>query len=228
MTREDELAAAVRHADLVRLETPSNPLLDVVDFAEVAAAAAAGALVAMDNTFASPLLQAPLQLGADFVVHSAAKFIGGHSDLLLGAVVRRRPADGARLARRLAAHPAVGRVRHPGLPTIRTTRAPPGSCAGSGQCSAFEVRDVETADAVCARVRVIAHATSVGRVESAIERRAKLPGQDHVPAGRLRLGVGCEHVEDLWADPTAALDAAAWDAVAHPAGRQDTDAGRVP
>src|SRR4051794_11914249 len=67
VTRTDELAAAVREADLVWLETPSNPLLDLVDIAEVvAAAAASGALVAVDNTFATPLLQSPLQLGADF------------------------------------------------------------------------------------------------------------------------------------------------------------------
>ena len=101
MTRADELAAAVRDADLVWLETPSNPLLEVVDIAEVAAMAAEfGALVAVDNTFATPLLQAPLELGANFVVHSATKFIGGHSDLLLGAVVCRRPDDQARLVRR--------------------------------------------------------------------------------------------------------------------------------
>ena len=67
----------------------------------------------------------------------------------------------------------------------------------------------DTADAVCAHLRVIASATSLGGVESTIERRAKLPGQDHVPAGLLRLSVGCEHVEDLWADLTTAFDAAA-------------------
>ena len=101
MTREDELAGADGDADLVWLETPSNPLLDVVDIAEITAAAlAAGALVAVDNTFATPLLQSPLALGADFVVHSTTKFIGGQSDLLLGAVACRRPEDRARLTRR--------------------------------------------------------------------------------------------------------------------------------
>src|SRR3954466_3203044 len=154
MTDPDELVAAVAQAELVWLETPSNPLLEVVDIAAVAAAS--GALVVVDNTFATPLLQNPLSLGADFVVHSATKFIGGHSDLLLGAVVCRRPEDRARLvrrrevagatpgalecflalrgartlavrlrqaqdsagelARRLAAHPAVARVRYPGPP----------------------------------------------------------------------------------------------------------------
>ena len=79
---------------------------------------------------------------------------------------------------------------------------------GFGAVLAFETRDAGTADAVCAHVRVIAHATSVGGVESTIERRAKLPGQEHVPVGLLRLSVGCEHLEDLWADLAAALEAA--------------------
>jgi cystathionine gamma-synthase len=101
MTDVDALAAAIRSADLVWLETPSNPLLEVVDIAEaVAAARAVGASVVVDNTFATPLLQSPLALGADLVVHSATKFIGGHSDLLLGAVVARRDEDHARLVRR--------------------------------------------------------------------------------------------------------------------------------
>ena len=264
MTRDDDVAAAVRDADLVWLETPSNPQLDIVDIAEVAAAAAAaGALVAVDNTFATPLLQAPLQLGADFVVHSATKFIGGHSDLLLGAVVCRRPEDHARLvrrrevagatpgalecflalrgartlalrlrhaqdsagelARRLAAHPAVGRVRYPGLPEHPNHASAARQMRGFGAVLSFEVADADTADAVCAHVQVIAHATSVGGVESTIERRAKLPGQDHVPAGLVRLSVGCEHVEDVWADIAAALDAAA-----HPSSRQDTEVRRNP
>ena len=231
------------------LETPSNPLLDVVDIARVAGlAAAAGALVAVDNTFATPLLQSPLELGADLVVHSATKFIGGHSDLLLGAVVCRRPEDRARLvrrrevagatpgalecflalrgartlalrlrqaqesagelARRLAAHPAVGRVRYPGLPGDPSAAVAARQMRGPGAVLAFEVRDAAAADAVCAGVRVIAAATSVGGVESTIERRAKLPGQEHVPPGLVRLSVGCEHVEDLWADLAASLAAA--------------------
>jgi cystathionine gamma-synthase len=250
MTRKDELADAVGDADLVWLETPSNPLLDVVDIAEVAgAAAAAGALVAVDSTFATPLLQNPLSLGADFAVHSATKFIGGHSDLLLGVVACRRPEDRARLvrrrevagatpgalecflalrgartlavrlrqaqdsagelARRLAAHPAVTRVRYAGLADDPHHDRAARQMRGFGAVLAFEVADADTADAVCGAVRVIAHATSVGGVESTIERRAKLPGQEHVPAGLLRISVGVEHVEDLWADLDGALYAAA-------------------
>jgi cystathionine gamma-synthase len=72
---------------MVWVETPSNPLLNVVDIALAAQAAhAAGALLAVDNTFASPYLQQPLELGADLVVHSTTKYLGGHSDLIGGFV----------------------------------------------------------------------------------------------------------------------------------------------
>lgn len=249
MTDREELLAAVADAALVWLETPSNPMLHVVDIAEVtAAAAAAGALVAVDNTFATPLLQNPLELGADFVVHSATKFIGGHSDLLLGVVASRRPEDRARLVRRrvvagatpgalesflalrgartlavrlrqaqtsaheladrLAAQPAVRRVRYPGRPDHPQHQTAARQMRGYGAVLTFELDDAATADAVCAGVTVIAHATSLGGVETTIERRAKLPGQDHVPTGLLRLSVGCEHVEDLWTDLSTAIAAA--------------------
>jgi cystathionine gamma-synthase len=85
-------------ADLVWLETPSNPLLKIVDIAAVAERAhAVGALVVVDNTFASPYLQQPLALGADIVVHSTTKYIGGHSDSVGGAVLT----NDAELAERL-------------------------------------------------------------------------------------------------------------------------------
>jgi cystathionine gamma-synthase len=87
----DEAALAEALAQkprLVWIETPSNPLLRIVDVAEICAAAhAAGALVAVDNTFLSPLLQQPLKLGADLVVHSTTKYINGHSDVVGGAVI---------------------------------------------------------------------------------------------------------------------------------------------
>jgi cystathionine gamma-synthase len=108
-------------------------------------------------------------------------------------------------------------VRYAGLPSDPHHALAARQMRGFGAVLSFEVRDADTADAVCAHVQVVAHATSVGGVESTIERRAKLPGQDHVPAGLVRLSVGCEHVEDLWADLAAALDAAA-----HPSSRQDT------
>jgi cystathionine gamma-synthase len=85
-------AALAQNPKLVWVETPSNPLLRVVDVVAICAAAhAVGALVAVDNTFLSPLLQQPLKLGADVVVHSTTKYINGHSDVVGGAVIAKEP-----------------------------------------------------------------------------------------------------------------------------------------
>ena len=217
--------AACAGAALLYVETPSNPLVEI---AELDALCAAPCAVAVDGTFASPLLQRALSFGADFAIQSATKFIGGHSDLLLGVVSSRGSAEALRglraqlgatpgtleawlalrglrtlpvrletaqgsaqvLAERLSSRFAV---HYPGLASDpgheRATRL----MDGYGAMLAFEHPD---ADAVCARVRVITHAKSLGGVESLIERRAP---------GLLRLSVGCEHVEDLWADLERAL-----------------------
>jgi cystathionine gamma-synthase len=246
LTDTAAVQAAVAGADLLWLETPSNPLLEVADLPALCAAGRrAGAIVGVDNTFATPLLQQPLALGADVVVHSATKFIGGHSDLLSGITIareqalalrlrRRRGLTGAtpgaleaflalrglrtlalrldrgqhnagELARRLDEHPAVSRVRYPGLPGDPGHRTAAAQMTGFGAVLAFEVADALTADRLCDALHVIVHATSLGGVESTIERRSKLPGQEHVPAGLLRLSVGCEHIDDLWNDLNTAL-----------------------
>ena len=84
-------------ADLVYAETPTNPLLKVVDLKAVARLAhAAGARLAVDNTFATPALQRPIELGADIVLHSTTKYLGGHSDIIGGALVLKAPKDGER------------------------------------------------------------------------------------------------------------------------------------
>src|SRR5712692_255253 len=83
---------------LVWLETPTNPLLNVVDIRAAADAAhASGALVVVDNTFATPYLQQPLELGADIVVHSLTKYLGGHSDLIGGFAATNDPTVAERL-----------------------------------------------------------------------------------------------------------------------------------
>src|SRR5688572_9353085 len=95
------VAAACNRADLVWLETPTNPSLDIADIAAAAAATrAAGATLVVDNTFATPLLQQPLVLGADIVMHSMTKFIAGHSDVLGGVVVTQDTERHARLYER--------------------------------------------------------------------------------------------------------------------------------
>jgi cystathionine gamma-synthase len=249
LTDTASVQAAVVGADLLWLETPSNPLLDIADLPALCAAGRhAGAIVGADNTFATPLLQQPLALGADVVVHSATKFIGGHSDLLSGITIAREAAlaerlrlrrglsgaapgaleaflalrglrtlalrldrgqrNASELARRLDEHPAVSRVRYPGLPGDPGHRTAAAQMTGFGAVLAFEVADAPTADRLCNAVQIIVPATSLGGVESTIERRSKLPGQGHVPPGLLRLSVGCEHIDDLWNDLNSALDQA--------------------
>jgi cystathionine gamma-synthase len=238
---------ACAECDLVWLESPSNPLLTVADLAAICAAPRkAGAILAVDNTFATPLNQQPLALGADASVQSVTKFIGGHSDLLGGIVTVRDAAllaalrharelggatpgtlevflaaRGARtlavrleraqgtagmLAARLANHPQVLIARYPGLPDHPTHDTARRQLKGFGTIISFDVRGgAKAADSVCASVRLIQHATSLGAVESTIERRAAVPGQEHLPPSLLRLSVGIEAVEDLWADLNRAL-----------------------
>lgn len=101
LTDPAAVAAAIRPGEtrLVWVETPTNPLLNVADIAALADIAHdAGALLVVDNTFASPYLQQPLLLGADVVVHSTTKYLGGHSDVVGGGVVVRDPELGERLA----------------------------------------------------------------------------------------------------------------------------------
>lgn len=231
------------------VESPTNPMLEVADVpALVAGAHARGALVVVDNTFATPLGQRPLAHGADVVVHSATKFLAGHSDVLLGALVTRDAAlrerlhayrtlhgavagpwevwlalrglrtlalrleraqhNAAVLARRLAEHPAVAEVRHPSLPDDpgheRATRL----LDGYGAVLGVRPRGGPVAaDAVVDAVRLWLPATSLGGVESMLERRRRFATESPtVPEDLLRLSVGVEDVEDLWADLAQALD----------------------
>lgn len=234
--------------ELLWLESPTNPLLNVADIAALAEGAhERGALVAVDSTFATPLLQRPLDLGADIVVHSITKYISGHSDVLLGAVVtrddqtfeellKRRSLGGAiagpmeswlalrglrtlplrleraqvnagELARRLGAHPVVSRVRYPGLPDDPGHEVAARQMDGFGAMVCFEVADAAAADRVSEALEVIVDATSLGGLESTIDRRSRYAGEESVPEGLLRFNVGCEFVEDLWADLARALDA---------------------
>jgi cystathionine gamma-synthase len=238
---------ACGEADLVWLESPSNPLLEVVDLEVICAAPRKrSAIVAVDNTFATPLNQQPLDFGATVSLQSATKFIGGHSDLLMGIATTRdeklgqalhhqreltggtpgsleafltlrgvrtlalrlqRAQETAELlAERLETHPLVERVRYPGLESHPTHEVARRVLKGFGSMLSFDVRGgAEAADSVCQRVQLIRHATSLGSVESTMERRAALAGQQHLPPGLLRLSVGIESAEDLWSDLKAAL-----------------------
>ena len=238
---------ACEGAALALIETPSNPTLDVTDIAAAAEAAhAGGALLACDNTTATPLQQRPLDLGADITLQSATKYLSGHSDVLAGVLslrdqelaerlehlraetgtvlapdpswlllrgmrtlavrVQRQSATALDLAGRLAGHPAVRRVHYPGLPD-----APGHDVArrqmqgGFGGLLAFELDGAEAAEQVERLLQLIHPATSLGSVESLIERRDRIEPEGRVPAGLLRLSVGLEHPDDLWADLEQAL-----------------------
>ena len=250
----DAVLAAVRGgdgtppADLLWVESPTNPMLEVADLpALVAGAHGVGALVAVDNTFATPLVQRPFEHGADVVVHAVTKYLAGHSDVVLGAVlaadprvrarlheyrtlhgaiagpfevwlalrglrtlalrVERSQASALELAHRLAADRRVLAVRHPGLPDD------PGHARATalmdGYGSVIGVRPVggpQAADALVAAVRLWVPATSLGGVESTLERRRRFSTESaSVPEDLLRLSTGIEDVEDLWRDLDAAL-----------------------
>ncbi len=244
----DAWLSSLASADLVWLESPSNPLLEIADIPTICAAAKeAGVVCAVDNTFATPLLQRPLDHGATFSVHSATKFISGHSDLLSGVVVssdsaaltairerrtlggatpgalesylalrglrtlplrlERSQANAEELAIRLSEHRIVSGVRYPGLTDHPGHDLAAATLGGPGSILSFEtIGSAVSADVRVSRLRVIQAATSLGGVESTIERRSKLGGQEHLPPTLLRLSVGIEHLEDLWADLNQALD----------------------
>jgi cystathionine gamma-synthase len=235
----DQTGPPPAEADLIWLEAPSNPFLT---FPDMAAAAAHPAPVLVDSTASTPVLFRPLEHGADLVLHSATKYLGGHHDVLLGALVCRREEDFAalerfrelagpvaapdaaglllrsletlrlrverqsasalELARRLAQHPAVERVRYPGLePDPLAARYMQG---GFGGLLSFDVRGDPRA--VETSVRLIANATSLGSTRSTIESRRRWEGE-RVPEELLRLSVGLEDVDALWADLEQALRA---------------------
>jgi cystathionine gamma-synthase len=235
----DQTRPAPEGVDLVWLETPSNPLLS---FPDIETFTRGEALVVVDSTAATPVLLRPLEHGADIALHSATKYLGGHSDVLLGAVacrrddhferllefrgragivpapdaawlllrslatlelrVRRQSETALELARRLSEHPTVERVHYPGLGDEVAGRYLRG---GYGGLLSFEVgRGAATARQVETATRVIANATSLGGVTSVLETRHRWEG-DRVPESLVRLSVGLEDVDELWADLEQAL-----------------------
>jgi len=213
---------------LVWLEAPSNPFLTMPD---LESALAHPAPVVVDTTVATPIGYRPLEQGADYTLHSATKYLGGHDDVLLGAVVcrdpaaadelrtfrgrtgispspepaallhrslrtlevrvRRQVASAVDIAERLRGHPKVETVRYPGL----------------GGLISFDVADGDAARRVETSTCLIVNATSLGGVTSLIEGRHRWEG-DRVPVGLLRLSIGLEDPDAIWADLAQALDRA--------------------
>jgi len=219
----DQTGAPPDGVDLVWVEAPSNPFLTMPD---LEAAAAHPAPVVVDSTAATPIHLRPLEHGADFVLHSGTKYLAGHHDALVGAIVARDPDRHERLrlfrqrtgpicapdvawlllrglktlrvrverqtetagvlAERLAEHPAVETVRYPGI----------------GGLLSFDVRgDAQTVER---STRLIKNATSLGGTETTMESRHRWEG-DRVPEKLIRLSVGLEDVDVLWADLEEAL-----------------------
>jgi cystathionine gamma-synthase len=222
----DQTGAPPATADLVWLEAPSNPFLTMPD---LAAAVAHGAPVVVDSTAATPIHLRPLEHGADFVLHSATKYLGGHHDLLLGAVVCRDRSEYERLLEfrgraGIVASPDAAWLLLRSLKTLRVrverqsataailaerlgahTAVERVRYAGFGGLLSFDVAGgADAARAVERSARLIRNATSLGGVESVIETRHRWEG-DRVPPNLVRLSVGLEDVEALWNDLEQAL-----------------------
>jgi cystathionine gamma-synthase len=221
----DQTGTAPEGVQLVWLEAPTNPYLTMPD---LDAAAAHPAPVVVDATVATPVHLRPLERGADFVLHSATKYLSGHDDVMLGAVVCRDDAAAEELrafrgrtgivaapdpawlllrglktlevrVRRQSATAALLAERLRGHPGVETVRYP-----GLGGLLSFDVADADTARKVETSTRVIVNASSLGGVTTLIESRSRWEG-DRVPPGLLRLSAGLEDPETLWADLEQAL-----------------------
>lgn len=249
-TKPDAVRAAMKaETRLVWAETPSNPLSKITDLDAVADLAHRGdALLAVDGTWTTPLLQRPLEHGADVVMHSLTKYMAGHSDVLGGVVIARK-SDGmferirrqqisagpvlepfsawltmrgmrslsARMAvhcrnaravaDRLSKHPRVEAVHYAGLESHPGHEIAKRQMDDFGGMLSFQVEGgAEEALAVTARTRIFRRATSLGGTESLIEHRASIErAPTPTPQNLLRLSVGLEHLDDLFADIEDAL-----------------------
>jgi cystathionine gamma-synthase len=234
ITDTEAVIAACEDASLVWIESPTNPAMEIADVPAITKAAhAAGAYVVVDNTFATPILQQPLDWDVDLVVHSATKYIAGHSDVVMGAIVtrddqlydvlkgrrdlygaipgtfeawlalrglrtlqlrvERAQANAQELVRRLRERPDVTEVRYPGF----------------GGMIAMVLPNGPVADLVQHSTELWVYATSLGGVESTLERRRRWKTEAAtIPDGLIRLSVGIEDVDDLWDDLSQALDSA--------------------
>ena len=242
---------------IVFFETPTNPNMEVFDIAAISAIAKRrGALTVVDSTFGTPVNQNPLEHGADLVIHSTTKYLGGHSDLTGGVVigpakllepismwrknlgqmmapevafllarslrtlvvrVRAQNASAALLAARLAGHPRVERVNYPGLEDHPSHATAKQQMRGFGGMLSFVLRgDAQATAQVVDRLELFSIAPSLGGVESLVTQPITTTHHGLDPEerqrrgivdGMVRLSVGLEDVEDLWADLTHALEA---------------------
>jgi methionine-gamma-lyase len=249
-------AAASDRSRLLFLETIANPTIAVGDLPGlIAAGHQAGLTCVVDNTFATPVLCRPIEHGADIVVHSATKYLGGHDDVTLGLVIcareqghralwkhtvdlgvaadpfaawltlrglktlglrmARHCASAAYLAGRLAGHPAVARVHWPGLPDHPDHATARRILSGFGGMIAFDLAGGREAGlAFVARLRLAMLAASLGGAETLVLHPASTSHRQMdaaslraagIDEGSIRVSVGLEHPDDLWADFEQAL-----------------------
>lgn len=242
---------------LIWLETPTNPLLKIFDIAAIATVAQErGILFVVDNTFATPVLQNPLELGATAVLHSTTKYLNGHSDVIGGAVVtndaafaerlrfqqnaigaipspfdcymvlrglktlglrvRQATSSATTIAQRLERHPSVDKAIYPGLHSHPQHALAARQMRGPGAMISFVLKGgLEPSRRFLSALQIFACAESLGGVESlaehpAIMTHASVPEAQRralgIEDGLVRLSVGVEATDDLWADIERALE----------------------
>jgi cystathionine gamma-synthase len=232
ITNAEEVIAAIKGAALLWLESPTNPCLDIADLPALIAAAKKQTIgVGVDNTFATPMVQTPLSMGADIVMHSVTKYLAGHSDVVLGSLsisdsaLFKRLEESRRLngsipgpfeawlaLRGIRTFPVRFRAAETNAKTLvarlqQHAKVTKVRYPGFGAVISFEIDgNAENAEKVCESSRLITHATSLGGVESLWERRRRWAAESpSVPEQLIRLSVGCEHVDDIWQDIEQAL-----------------------
>jgi cystathionine beta-lyase/cystathionine gamma-synthase len=257
MTDMDRVRGAIRpETRMIWIETPTNPMLKVFDISKIAEIAREkGIVFVVDNTFATPVLQRPLALGATVVMHSTTKYINGHSDVVGGALVtgdeavaervrflqnaigaipapfdcymvlrgiktlglrvRHASASAQVIAERLAAHDKVRKVHYPGLASHPGHAIAKKQMSAGGAMISVEVKGgLEASRSFLEKLRIFACAESLGGVESLAEHPAIMTHASVPPEARaalgisdelVRLSVGVEATEDLWADIAQAL-----------------------
>ncbi|ALS23475.1 MULTISPECIES: aminotransferase class I/II-fold pyridoxal phosphate-dependent enzyme [Paenibacillus] len=255
----DELEANIKpNTKAILIETPTNPLMMITDLELVCSwAKKKGILSIVDNTLLTPFFQRPIELGADIVIHSATKYLGGHNDVLAGLIVtkgkelseqmaflhnsigavlnpqdswllmrgmktlairmERHQANALAVASFLKSHPQVEAVYYPALPDHPGHDIQNKQSSGNSGIFSFKLKDARYVEPILRHIKLIAFAESLGGVESlmtypAVQTHADIPEEIRRRIGvddkLLRYSVGIEHVDDLIADLSRAIDLA--------------------
>lgn len=245
MTQPEQVAAAIKPpTHLLWIESPSNPLLKISAIKTLCHLAHENDVtVVCDNTFASPIFQQPLEEGADLVMHSNTKYIGGHSDVIGGVLItgkktdfwnkirsvqqlagavpspfdtyfltrsiktlpyrmKAHAANASQIARFLSKHPLIEKVYYPGLETHPGHETARAQMQGYGGMLSVVIKgNARDADRFVDELTYFSNATSLGGVESLIERRSRVQGvTEGVPEQLIRISAGLENTEDLLED----------------------------